>query len=80
MYGHHVHDAVLRAKETESGVTIHLMDEGVDTGQILVQKKCTVLSSDTSESLQKRVQELEKEWYPKVLQMIEEGSLQLDAV
>lgn len=75
MYGHHVHDAVLSAHETESGVTIHLMDEGVDTGQILEQKKCSVLPSDTSASLQARVQELEKEWYPKVLQKIEEGEI-----
>jgi phosphoribosylglycinamide formyltransferase-1 len=71
MYGHHVHEEVLAEREKESGVTIHLMDEGVDTGPILVQKKCSVLPDDTAETLQKRVQELEKEWYPKVLQMIE---------
>ncbi len=75
MYGHHVHEAVLAAKERESGVTIHLMDEGVDTGPILVQKTCPVLPDDTPETLQQRVQELEKEWYPKVLQMIEAGEL-----
>ncbi|MDD4287795.1 MAG: phosphoribosylglycinamide formyltransferase [Candidatus Peribacteraceae bacterium] len=77
MYGHHVHDAVLAAKEKESGVSIHLMDEGVDTGRVLLQKTCPVLPDDTPESLQKRVQELEKEWYPKVLQMIESGELKL---
>ncbi|MDD4628568.1 MAG: phosphoribosylglycinamide formyltransferase [Candidatus Peribacteraceae bacterium] len=77
MYGHHVHDAVLAAGEKESGVTIHLMDDGVDTGPILVQKKCSVLPHDTAETLQKRVQELEKEWYPKVLQMIEIGTVRL---
>ncbi|MEI8230026.1 MAG: phosphoribosylglycinamide formyltransferase [Candidatus Peregrinibacteria bacterium] len=77
MFGHHVHDAVLAAHETESGVTIHLMDEGVDTGKILVQKKCSVLPSDTSVSLQARVQELEKEWYPRVLEMIENGQIVL---
>jgi len=77
MYGHHVHDAVLAAKEKESGVSIHLMDEGVDTGRVLLQKTCPVLPDDTPESLQKRVQELEKEWYPRVLQMIEAGELKL---
>ncbi len=77
MYGHHVHEAVLAAHEKESGMTIHLMDEGVDTGKILLQKTCPVLPDDTAESLQKRIQDLEKEWYPKALQMIEEGKILL---
>lgn len=77
MYGHHVHDAVLKAGESESGITIHLMDEGVDTGKILLQKSCPVLPDDTAESLQARVQELEKEWYPRVLEMIEQGEIGL---
>ncbi|OIO53071.1 phosphoribosylglycinamide formyltransferase [Candidatus Peregrinibacteria bacterium CG1_02_54_53] len=77
MYGHHVHEAVLAAGEKESGVSIHLMDEGVDTGRVLLQKTCPVLPDDTPESLQQRVQALEKQWYPKVLQMIESGEVQL---
>jgi phosphoribosylglycinamide formyltransferase-1 len=75
MYGHHVHESVLKSGESVSGVTIHLMDEGVDTGRILLQKTCPVMAGDTPESLQKRVQELEKEWYPKVLQMVESGEV-----
>lgn len=70
MYGHHVHEAVLATGEKESGVTIHFMDEGVDTGEIIVQKKCSIDEDETVETLQKKVQELEKEWYPKVLAMI----------
>lgn len=77
MYGHHVHEAVLASVEKQSGVSIHLMDEGVDTGRVLLQKTCPVLPDDTPESLQKRVQELEKEWYPRVLQMIEVGEVKL---
>jgi len=77
MYGHHVHDAVLAAKEKESGISIHLMDEGVDTGPVLLQKTCPVFPGDTSAMLQQRVQELEKEWYPKVLQMIENKEILL---
>ncbi|HLD08090.1 MAG TPA: phosphoribosylglycinamide formyltransferase [Candidatus Peribacterales bacterium] len=77
MYGEKVHAAVLKSGERESGMTIHLMDEGVDTGRILLQKRCPVLSEDTPEILKTRVQELEKEWYPKVLQMIERGELLL---
>jgi phosphoribosylglycinamide formyltransferase-1 len=77
MFGHHVHDAVLKAKERESGMTIHLMDEGVDTGKILLQRACPVLPDDTVDTLRTRVVNLEKEWYPKVLQMIEEGEIVL---
>ena len=56
-------------------MTIHFVDEGVDTGKIILQKKCPVLPYDTPEILQKKVQELEKEWYPKVIQMIAEGKI-----
>jgi len=77
MYGHHVHESVLASGAQESGVSIHLMDEGVDTGRVLLQKTCPVLPGDTPELLQKRVQELEKEWYPRVLQMVEVGELKL---
>lgn len=72
MYGDHVHEAVLKAKEKESGITIHFMDEGIDTGPIIVQKKCSVFSNDTTDKLKSIVQELEKEWMPKILQKIQE--------
>lgn len=77
MYGHHVHEAVLHARERESGMTIHLMDEGVDTGKILLQKTCPVLPDDTADTLRTRVVGLEKEWYPRVLEMIERGEIEL---
>ncbi len=77
MYGMHVHRAVLDHREKESGITIHLMDEGVDTGPILLQKTCPVESGDTPETLRDRVQALEKEWYPKLLQMIHRGEVRL---
>lgn len=78
MYGDRVHQAVLVSGDTESGITIHLMDEGVDTGKILLQKKCPVLTGDTVETLKQRVQGLEKEWYPKVLQLIQEGTMHIE--
>ena len=55
MYGMNVHKAVIEAKETESGCTIHFVDTGVDTGEIILQIKVPVLSDDTPEVLQKRV-------------------------
>lgn len=58
-YGHHVHEAVLAACDTETGVTVHLVDEGVDTGRILMQRKVPVLPGDTPESLYARLQPVE---------------------
>ena len=61
MWGHNVHEAVLSAKEKESGCTIHLVDAGCDTGKILLQKKVPVLPDDTPETLYERIAPLEHE-------------------
>ncbi len=76
--GAHAHDLVLAAKDTESGMTIHLIDEGMDTGKILLQKTCPVLPDDTVQTLKERVQALECEWYPKTLQMVEMGEIKVN--
>ena len=55
MWGHHVHEAVIAAKETESGCTVHFVDGGCDTGKIIVQKKVPVLEGDTPDSLDARI-------------------------
>ena len=55
MYGSRVHEAVLAAKEKESGCTVHLVDQGTDTGPILLQRKVPVLENDTAESLAGRI-------------------------
>ena len=54
-----VHEEVLKAKCDETGCTVHEIDEGVDTGKIIIQKKCKVYYNDTPKSLKQRVQELE---------------------
>ncbi|MBU2213193.1 phosphoribosylglycinamide formyltransferase [Patescibacteria group bacterium] len=77
--GAHGIEETLAAGDTESGMTIHIIDEGVDTGPILVQKTCAVKEDDTEDSLKDRIQALEKEWYPKTLQMIELGEIVLPA-
>jgi len=77
--GAHAHDKVLAAKDTESGMTIHLIDEGMDTGKILLQKSCPILPDDTVDALKECVQALECLWYPKALQMIEVGEITLPA-
>lgn len=73
---HGIADA-LAAGDTETGMTIHLVDDGIDTGPILLQKTCPIEPSDTVDTLKERVQSLEKQWYPAVLQMIEKGEIQL---
>ncbi|OGJ42008.1 phosphoribosylglycinamide formyltransferase, partial [Candidatus Peregrinibacteria bacterium RIFCSPLOWO2_01_FULL_39_12] len=69
-FGKNVHEAVLAAKEHETGMTIHYVEEGVDTGKIILQKKCPVLPNDTVETLKERVQTLEKKWYPEVIRRL----------
>lgn len=54
-----VHQQVLEAKVKETGCTVHIVTEKVDSGPIVVQKKCDVLQNDTVETLKKRVQALE---------------------
>ncbi len=62
-----VHEEVLKAGETESGCTIHYVDEGVDTGEIILQKKCRVDPGETVESLKFKVQKLEGEGFVEFL-------------
>lgn len=70
MYGHHVHTAVLAAGETESGITIHMVNEEYDQGRKLLQKTVAVEPKDTPETLAARVLQLEHEWYPKVIESL----------
>jgi len=62
-----VHQAVLDHDEKESGMTIHYVDEGMDTGEIILQKTVPVEAGETVESLKNKVQALEKRWYPEVI-------------
>lgn len=64
MYGNKVHEAVIASGETESGITIHYVNEKYDEGEIIFQAKCSVEPSDTAEMLAKKVHELEYRYYP----------------
>ena len=70
MYGMIVHKAVIDAGETESGITIHLIDEVYDKGKTLLQVKCPVTIDDTPESLAQKVHQLEYEHFPKVIEKL----------
>jgi phosphoribosylglycinamide formyltransferase-1 len=70
MYGMHVHEAVINNKETETGITIHYVNENYDEGAIIYQAKCSVESTDTAESVAQKVHILEMEHFPKVVESI----------
>jgi len=66
-----VHEEVIKSGVKETGCTIHLVDEGVDSGKIILQKKCFVSPSDTTETLKKKVQKLEGSAWVEVLKRFE---------
>jgi phosphoribosylglycinamide formyltransferase-1 len=61
-----------------TGVTVHFVDEGVDTGPIIVQRTTAVHDDDTEETLRTRLQALEHALYPRVLQWLADGRVALD--
>lgn len=67
MYGINVHKAVLEAKETESGFTIHHVTKNYDEGQIIVSMRVSVELDDTPFSLQEKIMRIEHEVYPRVI-------------
>ena len=70
MYGQMVHQAVIDNKETESGITIHYVDEVYDHGDTIFQATCPVFESDTADSLAQRVAILEQEYYSQVIERL----------
>ena len=72
MYGHHVHEAVIAAKEQESGITIHYVSEGVDTGAAIAQFRCPVTPSDTPDTLAAKIHALEQAHLPEIIQKLVE--------
>jgi len=68
MYGMKVHEAVKAAGETETGITIHEVNEQYDEGRILFKAICPVMGDDTPETIANKVHQLEYAWYPKVIE------------
>jgi phosphoribosylglycinamide formyltransferase-1 len=77
MYGLRVHQAVLAAGDSVTGVSIHLVDEEYDTGPIIAQCSVPVLSGDIPETLAARVQQHERRFVVEVLTGIAKGTIQL---
>ena len=70
MYGMLVHESVVKNKESETGITIHYVNENYDEGTIIFQKSFQLSENDTSESVANKIHELEYEFFPKVIEEI----------
>ena len=70
MYGHRVHEAVISNNETESGITIHHVNQKYDNGDVIFQATCKVESKDTPDSLAKKIHSLEYEHFPAVVERL----------
>jgi phosphoribosylglycinamide formyltransferase-1 len=70
MYGHHVHTAVLAAKEKESGITIHYVNEHYDEGNIIVQARLKVHGDEQPDDLATRIHKLEHFYFPRTIEFL----------
>jgi phosphoribosylglycinamide formyltransferase-1 len=70
MYGQFVHEAVIAAKEKESGISIHYVDELYDHGQLVFQATCPIDDGDTPHDLAQKIHLLEHTHYPRVVEKV----------
>ncbi|MDY8135115.1 phosphoribosylglycinamide formyltransferase [Aquimarina sp. 2201CG5-10] len=68
MYGHHVHQAVVRNKEKETGITIHYVNEHYDEGAIIFQAKTSIAANDSAEDVANSIHTLEYKHFPIVIE------------
>ena len=73
-----VHEEVLKAGVKETGCTLHFVDENVDNGPIIMQKKVKVEKNDTPDSLKEKVQKAEQEVIIKALDLYEKGKIKVN--
>lgn len=78
MYGHHVHEAALEYGVKLSGVTVHFVDEGYDTGPIILQEAVPVEDDDTADTLAARILPREHANYTRAIQLFAEGRLRVE--
>jgi len=70
MWGHHVHEAVKAAGETETGMTVHYVTPVCDSGEIIAQYRTALLPTDTADDIAAKEHVLEMEYYPKVVEQV----------
>ncbi len=78
MYGERVHRAVLESGMKETGVTVHFVDEGTDTGPIILQKAVPVLVNDTVKTLAARISEVEHRLLPRAVRLFCQDRLRVE--
>ncbi len=70
MWGHHVHEAVKAAGETETGMTVHYVTPVCDSGEIIAQYHVALSSSDTVDDIAEKEHQLEMKYFPKVVEEV----------
>jgi len=70
MWGHHVHEAVKAAGETETGMTVHYVTPVCDSGEIIAQYKTALSPTDTADDIAEKEHHLEMAYYPKVVEQV----------
>ena len=70
MYGHHVHEAVKAAGETETGMTVHWVSREYDAGEIIAQYKTAISPADSADDIAAKEHELEMKYFPKVIERL----------
>jgi phosphoribosylglycinamide formyltransferase 1 len=70
MYGLHVHEAVVKAGENKSGITIHYVNENFDEGEIIEQFETALIVTDNAEMVAKKIHELEMKYFPQVVERV----------
>ncbi len=75
--GAHAIQEAWDAKVKETGVTVHFVDSGIDTGPVILQEVVKVLSNDTLESLEQKIHQMEYQLYPRAIQLLVNGKLSM---
>lgn len=73
MYGSKIHKAVVEAREPETGITIHYVNERYDEGEVIFQTKVEVLPTDNVEDVERKIHQLEQQNFPRVLRTVVAG-------
>ena len=70
MSGMRIHESVIHSGDKETGITIHMVNERYDEGQIIFQARCDVEANESPESLAQKVHALEYEHYPRIIESV----------
>ncbi len=69
MYGSNIHKAVIENKETESGISIHFVNQNYDEGKIILQEKCDISTNETVKTLIQKIHKLEYDYFPSAIEI-----------